>query len=81
MTKAERLQKQIELQYMHAYVGVAFPEKHKKYGSSATWLLNASKKDEREYKEWLLNAGYTNEDITELQHKAKYLQNEAEGNF
>jgi len=79
MTKAERLQKQIEQQYMHAYVGVAFPERHKRYSSNADWLLDASTKDEIEYRAWLVEAGYTEIDIKELQQRAKYIaQNETE---
>ena len=71
MSKKEKLQKVIERQYIFAYSGVKFPEQYDDAGTASGWLKMTSRLDEGNLKRWLEEAGYTKEEIENLQAQAK----------
>jgi hypothetical protein len=71
MSKKEKLKKVIERQYIFAYSGVKFPQQYDGAGTSAGWLKMTCKLDEANLRRWLEEAGYTKEEIENLQNQAK----------
>jgi len=71
MSKKEKLQKVIERQYIFAYSGLKFPQQYDDAGTASGWLKMTCKLDEGNLRRWLEEAGYTKEEIENLQAQAK----------